>query len=117
MLFRSLVFGSGYDKTRLTEYAAALSHAHRLELERGALAGYLADADGGLKGVVNAERRLRLDGEDPELLLQRFVARALAESRGGGRPRARARGALRRARVRARPTALSPVPVPLCLSQ
>lgn len=54
-----LVFGHDYDKTRLTEYAAVLSHAHRLNLERGGLAGYLGNADGGLKGVVNAERRLR----------------------------------------------------------
>jgi hypothetical protein len=54
-----LVFGADYDKTRLTEYAAALTHAHRLELPRGALGEYLSNADGGLKGVVKAERRLR----------------------------------------------------------
>jgi len=54
-----LVFGADYDKTRLTEYAAALTHAHRLGLERGALGVFLAQADGGLKGVVQAERRLR----------------------------------------------------------
>ncbi|MEL6487344.1 MAG: hypothetical protein AAFQ13_09390, partial [Pseudomonadota bacterium] len=54
-----LVFGSDYDKTRLTEYAACLGHAHRLGLERGALADYLGKVEGGLKGVVNAERRLR----------------------------------------------------------
>jgi hypothetical protein len=54
-----LVFGADYDKTRLTEYAAALSHAHRLELPRGALGDYLRGAEGGLKGVVKAERQLR----------------------------------------------------------
>ena len=54
-----LVFGQDYDKTRLTEYAAVLSHAHRLDLERGSLADYLAGAEGGLKSVVAAERRLR----------------------------------------------------------
>lgn len=54
-----LVFGVDYDKTRLTEYAAVLAHAHRLRLEPGALADFLAKADGGLKGVVNAERLLR----------------------------------------------------------
>ena len=54
-----LVFGADYDKTRLTEFAAALGHAHRLGLGRGALAGYLVAAPGGLKGVVTAERRLR----------------------------------------------------------
>ena len=54
-----LVFGTDYDKTRLTEYAAALSHAQRLGLESGTLAGYLRDSEGGLKGVVTAERRFR----------------------------------------------------------
>jgi hypothetical protein len=54
-----LVFGADYDKTRLTEYAAALSHAHRLELPRGTLGDYLRGAEGGLKGVVRAERQLR----------------------------------------------------------
>ena len=54
-----LVFGSAYDKTRLTEYAAVLSHAHRVGVERGALGGYLAQAEGGLKGIVQAERRAR----------------------------------------------------------
>jgi hypothetical protein len=54
-----LVFGADYDKTRLTEYAAALSHAHRLDLPRGSLGDYLRGAEGGLKGVVRAERQLR----------------------------------------------------------
>lgn len=54
-----LVFGADYDKTRLTEYATALGHAHRVGLERGALAGYLASAKGGLKGVIGEERRFR----------------------------------------------------------
>jgi len=54
-----LVFGADYDKTRLTEYASALNHAHRLGLARGTLAEYLSGAEGGLKGVVNAERCLR----------------------------------------------------------
>ena len=54
-----LVFGADYDKTRLTEYAAARAHAHRLELPRGSLTDYLRGAEGGLKGVVRAERQLR----------------------------------------------------------
>lgn len=54
-----LVFGADYDKTRLTEYASALSHAQRVGLGPGELAGYLRKAPGGLKGVVNEERRLR----------------------------------------------------------
>lgn len=54
-----LVFGAGYDRTRLTEYAAALSHAHRLRLPLGTLGAFLGEHEGGLKGVVRAERRLR----------------------------------------------------------
>ncbi len=56
-----LVFGAHYDKTRLTEYASALSHAQRLGFGRGALVGYLTNAPGGLKGMVQAERQLRRD--------------------------------------------------------
>ena len=54
-----LVFGVDYDKTGLTEYAAALGHAQRIGLEQGMLADFLRKADGGLKGVVHEERRLR----------------------------------------------------------
>ncbi|RDC61223.1 hypothetical protein HME9302_02442 [Alteripontixanthobacter maritimus] len=54
-----LVFGTDYDKTRLTEYAAVLTHAHRIGIERGHLSHFLANAEGGLKGVVTEERRLR----------------------------------------------------------
>ncbi|HMP55295.1 MAG TPA: hypothetical protein PKD92_01830, partial [Novosphingobium sp.] len=54
-----LVFGADYDKTRVTEYASALSHAHRIGLPRGELAPFLLSAPGGLKGVVTAERRLK----------------------------------------------------------
>ncbi len=54
-----LVFGTDYDKTRLAEFASALGYGHRLGLARGTLAGHLAEAPGGLKGVVAGERRLR----------------------------------------------------------
>ncbi len=54
-----LVFGADYDKTRLAEYASAIGHAHRLGLQRGALADYLVATPGGLKAVVGDERRLR----------------------------------------------------------
>ena len=54
-----LVFGADYDKTRLTEYAAALEQAHRVGLGQGTLADFLAAAPGGLKGVVSEERRWR----------------------------------------------------------
>lgn len=78
-----LVFGSDYDKTRLTEYAAVLSHAHRIGLKRGSLAQYLADADGGLKGVVKAERRLRREESgkivEPENAVRHALAQKLRE--------------------------------------
>lgn len=54
-----LVFGSDYDKSRLAEYAAVLAFAHREDIEAGALAGFLANSLGGVKGVVAQERALR----------------------------------------------------------
>ena len=54
-----LVFGADYDKTRLAEYASVLGYAQRVGLDRGALAGHLVEAAGGLKGIVADERRLR----------------------------------------------------------
>ena len=54
-----LVFGAGYDKTRLTEFATALNHAQRIGLEQGALSQFLAATPGGLKAVVSEERRLK----------------------------------------------------------
>jgi hypothetical protein len=74
-----LVFGPDYDKTRLTEYAAVLSHAHRLGLERGALADYLGHAEGGLKGVVKAERRLRREEAGEIAETERRVREELAQ--------------------------------------
>lgn len=72
-----LVFGADYDKTRLTEYAAVLTHAHRMGIERGALAGYLGAAEGGLKGVVHAERAFRR-AEDGEVAVRETPREALA---------------------------------------
>lgn len=74
-----LVFGADYDKTRLTEYAAVLAHAHRLGLERGSLSAFLEDAEGGLKGVVSAERRLRKEEAGQEVEPEKEVRRALAK--------------------------------------
>ena len=78
-----LVFGHDYDKTRLTEYAAVLSHAHRLKLERGSLAGFLAETEGGVKAVVKAERRLRREEqgkpvEDPAAVREALAAQLRA---------------------------------------
>ena len=75
-----LVFGADYDKTRLTEYAAVLSHAHRLRLERGTLARFLDACDGGLKAVVGAERRLRREEAGKDVEQAGAVREALAQA-------------------------------------
>ena len=54
-----LVFGSTYDKTRITEYATALEHAKSAGLGLGALGDYLGDYPGGLKGLIRDERAQR----------------------------------------------------------
>jgi hypothetical protein len=86
-----LVFGSDYDKTRLTEFATALGHAHRIGVRRGTFGAFLERTEGGLKGIVAAERRLRREerGESvrpadrprPELAarLRRLVPLAIAD--------------------------------------
>ncbi|HEX8626097.1 MAG TPA: hypothetical protein VF782_13615 [Allosphingosinicella sp.] len=59
-----LVFGSAYDKGRLTEFAAALGWARRQELPAGALRERL-ESDG-LKTLVQAERRARRPEPKPD---------------------------------------------------
>ncbi|MEL6875568.1 MAG: hypothetical protein AAGM33_08820 [Pseudomonadota bacterium] len=54
-----LVFGTNYDKTRLTEYASALRFADSNGIGKGELAGFLEKHEGGLKAVVQAERDTR----------------------------------------------------------
>jgi hypothetical protein len=61
-----LVFGAGYDRTRLTEFAAALSWAKREGLAEGRLAGALESLAGGLKGVVRAVRQARRPEARPD---------------------------------------------------
>jgi len=54
-----LVFGIDYDKTRLTEFAAALSYAERENVDFGCFQEFVEQAEGGLKGLVAAERKAR----------------------------------------------------------
>ena len=61
-----LVFGIDYDKTRLTEFAAALSHAERCAVDFGGFQALLDEAHGGLKGLVAAERRARRPDRPPQ---------------------------------------------------
>jgi len=65
-----LVFGADYDKTRLTEFAAALSNAQRSEIDFGGFGAFLQASDGGLKGLVAMERRAR----QPDKLTEDRVA-------------------------------------------
>ncbi len=54
-----LVFGTDYDKTRLTEFAAALSCAERQNLAVGSFEDFIDKEPGGLKALVAAERQVR----------------------------------------------------------
>ena len=84
-----LIFGADYDKTRLTEFAAALDYAHRNIVGQGKLADLLSNHDGGLKAVVQAERRARkvekgghvapVTAADPRPRLRSARARELIE--------------------------------------
>ncbi|HYW16573.1 MAG TPA: hypothetical protein VE891_10545 [Allosphingosinicella sp.] len=59
-----LVFGSDYDKSRLTEFASALSWARRQALPAGSLRERLESE--GLKALVQAERRARRPEPKPD---------------------------------------------------
>lgn len=54
-----LVFGAGYDKARLTEFAAALAAAARAGVPAGGFHAHVAASAGGLKALVAAERAAR----------------------------------------------------------
>ena len=61
-----LVFGADYDKTRLTEFATVLAHAKRRDVAPEAFDGFLDTAEGGIKGIVAAERKLRRPPARPD---------------------------------------------------
>jgi len=54
-----MIFGKTYDKTRLTEYAAALSYGWRNGQTRDSFPDFLRDQPGGIKGCVAMERKER----------------------------------------------------------
>jgi hypothetical protein len=73
-----LVFGVGYDKTRLTEFAAALSYGKRHGLPHGGMRVFLEQYPGGLKAIVAADRRERRpEGKAPKPDVARDTARAM----------------------------------------
>ncbi len=61
-----LVFGAEYDKSRLTEFSAALSYAERCQVQFGEFESFLDRQDGGLKGMVAAERVARRPDKKPD---------------------------------------------------
>lgn len=63
-----LVFGVDYDKTRLTEFACALSYAKREHIAAGTFAEFLKNHKGGLKAVVADERAARRPASKPDKL-------------------------------------------------
>ena len=85
-----LVFGADYDKGRLTEFAAALSWARREEVPSGGFRDYLEASEGGLKGLVQAERAARRPGPKPDAgealreALRAAVPFAFADMDAGG---------------------------------
>ena len=54
-----LVFGIDYDKSRLTEFAAALSYARRQDVQPGEFLKFIEGQAGGLKALVAAERQAK----------------------------------------------------------
>ena len=88
-----LIFGSNYDKTRITEIATAMSHAKRIQVEMGGLSKELSSFDGGLKGMVKAERNAKkidngsaqtVTAKDPRDALRSAPARDIEEFSGNG---------------------------------
>jgi hypothetical protein len=61
-----LVFGTDYDKTRLTEFAAVLTHAERTGVAPDALVELLERTPGGIKGIVAQERAHRRPPAKPD---------------------------------------------------
>jgi len=62
-----LCFGRDYDKTRLTEYAAALSFAQKNHQNGAGLPDFLDQFPGGIKGCVQAERTGRPVQQEPPI--------------------------------------------------
>ncbi|WP_423604496.1 PAS domain-containing protein [Sphingomonas sp. MS122] len=71
-----LVFGTDYDKTRLTEFAAVMSNARRNDVPEGGLEAFLTAEPGGIKAIVKVERALRKPAPRPDI-----YARAAEELR------------------------------------
>jgi hypothetical protein len=73
-----LVFGIDYDKTRLTEFAAALSHAQRHGVDLGEFGPFIQKQPGGLKALVAAERQAKRPEPRPDTRLEAALERLRA---------------------------------------
>jgi hypothetical protein len=65
-----LVFGIDYDKTRLTEFASALSYAQRQQIALGQFQSFIEKQAGGLKALVAAERQAKRPEPKPDVQLE-----------------------------------------------
>ena len=70
-----LVFGIDYDKTRMTEFAAALSYAQRYAVPAGGFEALIEGQPGGLKALVAAERQARRPQAGPDTKAEAARAR------------------------------------------
>jgi hypothetical protein len=73
-----LVFGIDYDKSRLTEFAAALSFGRRQEVEQGGFLKFIEGQAGGLKALVAAERQAKRPEPKPDARADEAKARLRA---------------------------------------
>jgi hypothetical protein len=85
-----LVFGADYDKSRLTEFAASLSFARRHGVALGGFEALVEATEGGIKGLVAAERQARRpapkadSAEAARIILREAAPAAFVEIDSGG---------------------------------
>lgn len=75
-----LVFGAGYDKTRVAEYASILTHAADEQIPADGLSAYIARHPNGIKGLVRdirAARRVDRPATDPMASTHAALRRAV----------------------------------------
>lgn len=74
-----LVFGASYDRSRVSEYAAALSYAKRMEQSSSQIKAFLSEQEGGIKGCAIAERTAKAGGRTAASDRLESVKRALRD--------------------------------------
>lgn len=76
-----LIFGQAYDKTRVTEYAAALGYADREGVPQGEFQAFVESFEGGIKAMVKAERAARNSARGNHVIDQLEAAKTTLRSR------------------------------------